>query len=305
MSNNWKPLVVVSAVCLSGSALASNHERVSKVGVDSHLMPLVSELLSEDGERTEVAVIDNIPQAMIDRDIRVGISERKWTDFEVAQFESETGYRPTELYFTADVVAIIANSDNPNDKITIDEIKSAFTCSEELSPVRWGNWENDQKPVMQPYAVDQGLKRHHKFSQWVECGDGTYSATQFVADEEELFSKLESNAEAVSYATYSDRLDEYKLLSIVDKIGVTYDLNKETILSGRYPLSSVYYMYLDIPPHRNYLSDDEKRFVSLALEQEYKEAFNNFGFISLPDEAIHRNKVRLGLVEPIVEGGYK
>ncbi|WP_394251653.1 hypothetical protein [Vibrio profundi] len=42
--------------------------------------------------------------------------------------------------------------------------------------------------------------------------------------------------------------------------------------------------------------------VILAVHQD---VFNQFGFISLPEEAIHRNKVRLSLAEPIIEGGYK
>ncbi len=37
----------------------------------------------------------------------------------------------------------------------------------------------------------------------------------------------------------------------------------------------------------------------------YKCMLNQYGFISLPPEAIQRNKVRLSLAEPAIEGGYK
>ncbi|CAK2992537.1 conserved hypothetical protein [Vibrio crassostreae] len=37
----------------------------------------------------------------------------------------------------------------------------------------------------------------------------------------------------------------------------------------------------------------------------YQSVLNQYGFISLPPEAIQRNKVRLSLEEPAIEGGYK
>ncbi len=37
----------------------------------------------------------------------------------------------------------------------------------------------------------------------------------------------------------------------------------------------------------------------------YKCMLNQYDFISLPLEAIQRNKVRLSLEEPAIEGGYK
>ena len=37
----------------------------------------------------------------------------------------------------------------------------------------------------------------------------------------------------------------------------------------------------------------------------YQGVLNQYGFISLPPEAIQRNKVRLSFEEPAIEGGYK
>ncbi|POB68828.1 phosphate ABC transporter substrate-binding protein, partial [Vibrio vulnificus] len=94
-------------------------------------------------------------------------------------------------------------------------------------------------------------------------------------------------------------------LDIINRNGERFDLNKETILSGRYPLSNVYYLYLNLPPNRHYLTDAEKYFVGLTLGEEGQETIAEHGFISLPPEAIHRNRVRLSLDAPIVYGGYK
>jgi hypothetical protein len=46
-------------------------------------------------------------------------------------------------------------------------------------------------------------------------------------------------------------------------------------------------------------------FVGLTLSDNSKAVLNQFGFISLPIEAIHRNRIRLRLEPPLIEGGYK
>ncbi|MGF1756346.1 phosphate ABC transporter substrate-binding protein, partial [Vibrio makurazakiensis] len=127
----------------------------------------------------------------------------------------------------------------------------------------------------------------------------------FLGTTGELVEKIESESASIGYAVYSDQIEETKWLSIIDNQGMTYDVNKETILSGRYPLANVYYMYIDLPPHRKNFTEDEQFFIELTLSENHKEALNQYGFISLPQEAIHRNKVRLSLVKPIIEGGYK
>ncbi|EOF1292609.1 hypothetical protein SFX37_004797, partial [Salmonella enterica subsp. enterica serovar Kentucky] len=76
-------------------------------------------------------------------------------------------------------------------------------------------------------------------------------------------------------------------------------------LSGRYPLASVYYLYLDLSPNHPQVTEAEKVVRDLALTNEHQATLNQYGFISLPEEAIHRNQVALGLATPIIEGGYK
>ncbi|WP_156980955.1 PstS family phosphate ABC transporter substrate-binding protein [Vibrio galatheae] len=300
----------ISMVCcaLPLGFVASLHaeEPVSAIAVDSHMVELVNALTDGKFPRLDILSREDVQAAMLNREVRVGISARRWTDLEVAQFEKQTGYRPTELYFTAGVVAIIANNDNPNHAISLDKLRSVFGCHQDLLPARWSQWgESNETPLMLPFAIDEGLKLHHKFHQWVTCREGTYASTQFVVDGAALEEALDDSEAALGYVTYSKRWEGFKTLSIIDDRGEIFDVNKETILSGRYPLSSVYYLYIDLPPHRNYLTDSEKKIVGMVLNDDNREIFNEYGFISLPSQAILRNYVKLGLQEPRVEHGYK
>lgn len=308
MNSKLLPLMSTALFIMPWSMVsnASAQDSITAVAVDSHMVSLIGALTDGKFEQLDILSRENIPAAMLSREVRVGVSARRWTDLEVAKFEKLTGYRPTELYFTADVVAVLANEENPNQEVTLQQLRDVFGCNDDVLPTRWSTWgEETETPLMLPFAVDEGLKLHHTFHEWVTCKEGTYAATQFVADEEGLEEALDDNEQALAYVTYSKRWQEANILSVVDDRGDRYDVNKETILSGRYPLSSVYYLYLDLPPHRNYFSPSEKQFIELALSQEHQSVLNRYGFISLPEQAIWRNYVKLGLEPPIVEGGYK
>lgn len=304
-------LGLVALFSISGVTAETTGQRVTEIGlvaIEPNMQPLVQDLLSSKELDLELLMSDSVPEQMIMQRSRVGITSQKWTDKEMARFNMRYGYRPIELMFTADVIAILANQDNPETAITVEELKQVFTCSSDPQHLRWSTQNHKQALTghMLPFAVDDELVSHTTFSEWVSCQeDGDYSYTQFLPDVDALIEKVDSEEAAIGYAVYSDKISDVKWLNVIDNLGVTYDLNKETILSGRYPLATVYYMYLNLPAHRKGLTEQEEFFIELTLSDEHQEVLNQYGFISLPPEAIHRNKVRLSLAEPLIQGGYK
>ncbi|GAL16444.1 ABC-type phosphate transport system periplasmic component [Vibrio astriarenae] len=149
------------------------------------------------------------------------------------------------------------------------------------------------------------LASHKNFSQLVECDPGTYSATQYLPDKQALDEKLKDEIDALAYTVQVDPDMAEHALDVVNDNGDIYSIDKETILSGRYPLSNVYYMYLT--PKSAQTEDDKPLlpFVELVTQTQDVELFQGNGFMSLPETAIVRNRVELKLQDPIVEGGYK
>ena len=304
-------LAAAVPVLFSVSVLASDVRDIGLVAIEPNMQGLVEDLLKSQEIDLELLLSDSVPEQMIMQRSRVGITSKKWTDKEMARFDMRYGYRPTELMFTADVIAILANENNPATSVTVAELIDVFGCSNELKHPKWKPSSDirDGESLdthMLPFAIDHNLQGHTTFSSWVECGtNGEYANTQFLAGLPELVNKIEGEEAAIGYTVYSDQISDVKWLSVVDNLGVNYDLNKETILSGRYPLATVYYMYLNIPAHRKGFTEQEKFFIGLTLSQDHQAVLNRYGFISLPQEAIQRNKVRLSLEEPAIEGGYK
>ncbi|TVU65840.1 phosphate ABC transporter substrate-binding protein [Vibrio atlanticus] len=311
LSNKSGLLLAAVPAFFSVSTLANDVSDIGLVAIEPNMQGLVEDLLKSQEIDLEILLSDSVPEQMIMQRSRVGITSKKWTDKEMARFDMRYGYRPTELMFTADVIAILANENNPATSISVAELIDVFGCSSDPKHPKWtpSSDVRDGESLdthMLPFAIDHNLQGHTTFSNWVECGtDGEYANTQFLADLPDLINKIEDEDAAIGYTVYSDKISDVKWLSVVDNLGVNYDLNKETILSGRYPLATVYYMYLNIPAHRKDFTEQEKFFVGLTLSEEHQGVLNQYGFISLPPEAIQRNKVRLSLEEPAIEGGYK
>lgn len=276
------------------------------IGAESYISDLANQLVSEQGIDAEINGSQDIPGDILLGRYKIGITSKKWTDLEVAKFYNLKGYRPTQLYLTADVVAILINQDNPNTSMTVGQIGKVFGCNEDITPAKWPREiKSASEQYILPFAVSEDFNIHQRFSDWVECSKGTYSLTQFVADEDDLLDKLDSEAASMVYVTYNDKWEDSKILSIIDRYGDLQEANIETIYSGRYPLSSVYYMYVDLPPYRNELNQSEQRVLELTTTSNHTETLNQYGFLRLPEEAIHRNKIALKIDEPLISGGYK
>nr|WP_234496911.1 substrate-binding domain-containing protein [Vibrio maritimus] len=302
-----KPLIFMTAATAFSVSVHANtpDTQHSVVAVEPNLVPVMQALVNAKGLEIDVKQSMDIPSSLTNDNMLLGISSRKWQDNEIAKFTHLRGYKPTELFFTADVIAILANKDNQTKSITVAELRSVFGCNEQPKVTRWRDSDGNELGPMVPFAIDNQLIGHERFSSWVSCDQSEFAATNFVFDKQALLSEVSGQKDAIAYSVYTDDLNEQNILKVTNEFGESYDVNKETILSGRYPLASVYYMYLDLPPNREYFNEQEEFFIGLTLSDKQKATLNQFGFISLPPEAIQRNKVRLRLEEPMIEGGYK
>lgn len=302
---NKRCYLLMTFMLVHVSALARAQSPNSVVAVEPNLVPLMKALVEERQLDIRVIGSEDVPFSITNQRLKMGISSKKWQDREIAQFQQKFGYKPTELYFTADVIAILSNEKHSGQKITLAEVKKLFGCNPSPEVIRWKNDDGSSGDPLVPFAIDKQLVMHEEFSSWVACDESSYVSTQFVPDLKAFKNKLSSQGGAIGYVVYTDQFENSHPLKIIDDLGESYDVNKETILSGRYPLASVYYMYLNLPPNREYFNEQEEFFVGLTLSDNSKAVLNQFGFISLPKEAIHRNRIRLRLEQPIIEGGYK
>ncbi|MDR9828080.1 phosphate ABC transporter substrate-binding protein [Vibrio sp. FNV 38] len=272
--------------------------------VEPELVPLINAATELNQYDIVLEQSENVQQSMLEGNARIVISSRKWTDNEVGLFYERYASTPIMLYFTADVAALLVHPDNAVEAVRMNELRAVFGCHETETFVRWQG-KNEVGNYVMPFAIEGELANHKNFSKLVDCQPGTYSTTHFVADRDALDEKLSNEVSALAYTVYVNPDVAEDALDIITDEGETYSLDKETILSGRYPLSNVYYMYLTPKSAQIEANKPALPFIELVTQMQNNELFQSHGFMSLPESAIVRNRVELSLQTPRVEGGYK
>ncbi|WP_318514675.1 PstS family phosphate ABC transporter substrate-binding protein [Photobacterium leiognathi] len=293
----------------AASAYADSHKTIA---VENELNTVVNELLSTATLNNQLLTeqSNDIQKVMIEDGVKIGISSRRWLDSEVAVFKDKYGYKPTELYFTSDAVAILVNEDNPIKSISINALADIFGCKSSLEPVQWQSVNpilanHSELVQVQAYSVNGDLSAHRNFTKMITCYDGQKTATKSLSNRDVLINTIESKENAIGYTVYQSQDKDIKRIDIIDKNGESFGLDHETILSGRYPLANVYYMYLNLEPTNSSLSSQQTDFVNYVMTPEAQQTLVKNGFIGLPPAAIERNKVVLKQQQPEIQGGYK
>ncbi|WP_305811278.1 PstS family phosphate ABC transporter substrate-binding protein [Photobacterium leiognathi] len=293
----------------AASAYADSHKTIA---VENELNTVVNELLSTATLNNQLLTeqSNDIQKVMIEDGVKIGISSRRWLDSEVAVFKDKYGYKPTELYFTSDAVAILVNEDNPIKSISINALADIFGCKSSLEPVQWQSVNpilanHSELTQVQAYSVNGDLLAHRNFTKMITCYNGQKTATKALNSRKDLLDTIEDKENAIGYTVYQSQDKDIKRIDIIDKEGETFGLDHETILSGRYPLANVYYMYLNLEPTNSSLSSQQTDFVNYVMTAEAQQTLVKNGFIGLPPAAIERNKVVLKQQQPEIQGGYK
>ncbi|MDO6685982.1 MULTISPECIES: PstS family phosphate ABC transporter substrate-binding protein [unclassified Agarivorans] len=278
-----------------------------RILVEHELVEPMIELIksAELAEQLGIIKTTTVSQSFIEGKGRVGISSQRWLDSDMAEFVKRYGYQPIELFFSSDAAAILVHRDNPINAIDMASLEQIFACQTEATTLNWNtiNTSYANSPI-QRYAVSEELDQHRKFNELVACSDGKQNAATQVSTSQ-LLSTLDKQIDAIAYTLYQNNFDQAKALQLIDKQGDYFDLNHETILSGRYPLANVYYMYLNVAPNGNYSHSSYRQFVQYVQTDDAQQRMLKYGFIPLPEEALHRNLVTLQQTSPEIAGGYK
>ncbi|HCG7217286.1 TPA: hypothetical protein NJ354_000448 [Vibrio parahaemolyticus] len=265
-------------------ATDDKQQSVLDVGVEASLLPLVKTLTKPSGDAFTYFPSENIPQDMLEGKTQIAIMSRKWTDEEVSMFYQSKGYRPTQLFFMADAMVMINNKKSSVNTISFDSLEKRNHCISNL------------------YVLENA-------SSLDDMNTFTCQNEPVFLEQQQLKDRLDNDISSKAYikyaeANYSNDWDDYKTLSIKNSNNETYAPSIEHIYSGRYPLSKVYYLYLDKYQSMSDSVKDSKLLELVTTEQD-ESAIRDSGYIELPLPLIERNRVKLGLQDASVPNGYK
>lgn len=256
---------------------------------------------------------ENVPAAMLNGSAQIGIMDRRWNDDEVGKFKAKFGDKPVAAIVTAYAMAIYVNSENAIDNISIDDFVAIYGADGSCDIAKKNQWpeieaglEFDNNAI-KAINFDQSKRLYSYLEENVLCHGKFSDQLVTVSEFDSMRQAIEDNKNAIGYGRLNAQSDDIKQLAIENDRGEVIELTKSYALSGRYPLSKVFYIYLNLADQGLSAADylNQIQFVDYIVSAEGQEQVHDEGFVTLPQPIVDQTRVSLGLQPALVEGGYR
>jgi phosphate transport system substrate-binding protein len=231
------------------------------------------------------------PPALIAGTAQLAPMSREMKGKEIEDFEKKYGYKPTKIGVALDSLAVFVNKDNPVKALSLDEIDAIFSKTRKRGLADITTW--GQAGVTGPLAAKPislfgrnsasgtyGYFKEHTLK------NGDYKNT--VKEQPGSASVVEGVAKDVSAIGYSGigyATSGVKALALSDKKGgPVYAANYANVLSGKYPLARMLYIYVAKKPGQP-LPKVVEEFLKYALSKEGQQVVVKDGYDPLPAAA--------------------
>ena len=215
--------------------------------------------------------------------------------------------RYIELPVAFDALTVVVNPQNDwLDSITLEELEKIWSPAAEQKITRWNQIRSsfpDRPLNLYAPGTDSGT-----FDYFTEAvmGEAGASRTDYTASEDDdiLVKGVSQDPNALGYfglAYYEQRADEMRAVAIDSGNGAILP-SRETVEQAQYqPLARPLFIYINAVSAQN--NPALRQFIDFYLEQA-PETVNEVGYVPLPEEAYHIDKVTFhrGEVGTVFEG---
>jgi phosphate transport system substrate-binding protein len=279
---------------------------LDSIGSDTlnNLMSMWSESFRKEYPNVRIQVegkgSSTAPPALIAGTAQLGPMSRAMKSEEIDQFTKKYGYAPTRIGVALDSLAVFVHKDNPIKELSLPEVDAIFSkthkggIAEEYTS--WGqlglagDWE--KKPIS-VYGRNSAsgtygyFKEHALFK-----GDFKDTVKEQPGSASVVMGVTEDSA-GIGYSGIGYKTSGVKAVALSNKKGEpAQEANYENVLSGKYPLSRMLYIYVGKEPNKP-LSPVTAEFLKFVLSKAGQEIVVKDGFLPLTDAAIEKELAKL------------
>jgi len=228
------------------------------------------------------------PPALIAGTAQLGPMSREMKSSEIEAFEKKYGYKPTKIGVALDSLAVFVNKDNPIKSLSLDEADAIFSSTRKrgLAEITtWGQAGVTGKLAAKPISLYGRNSASGTYGYFKEhtLHKGDYKNT--VKEQPGSASVVEGVAHDIAGIGYSGigyATSGVRALPLsVKKGGHAEAANYQNVLSGKYPLSRMLYIYVAKKPGQP-LPKVVEEFIRFALSKEGQEIVVKDGYDPLP-----------------------
>lgn len=227
------------------------------------------------------------PPALIAGTAQLGPMSRKMKDKEIEEFEKKFGYKPTAIGVALDSLAVYVNKDNPIDKLTLEQVDAIFSETrkrEYPSDIKtWGQvglkgqWA--KKPISL-YGRNSASGTYGFFKEHtLDKGDYKASVKEQPGSASVVLGVTEELG-AIGYSGIGYKTSGVKAVALSQKGGEFYEPTYDNVLSGKYPLGRMLYVYVAKEPNKP-MDKLTAEFLKFVLSKEGQEIVIKDGYLPL------------------------
>jgi phosphate transport system substrate-binding protein len=233
------------------------------------------------------------PPALVAGTAQFGPMSREMKSTEIDAFEKKYGFKPTKIGVALDSLAVFVNKDNPVKALSLEKVDAAFSKTRkrgyQSDIVTWGQLGVAGKLASQPISLygrnsasgTYGYFKEHTLSKGdykdtVKEQPGSASVVQGVTKDKN----------GMGYSGIGYKTSGVKAIALSEKEGgAAFEPNYENVLSGKYPLGRMLYIYVVKEPNKP-LPKLQEEFVKFILSKEGQEIVVKDGFLPLPKKVV-------------------
>jgi phosphate transport system substrate-binding protein len=224
------------------------------------------------------------PPALIAGTSQLGPMSRMMKPTEIEQFEKKYGYKPTKIGVALDSLAIYVNKDNPIKSLSLDEADAIFSKTHKrgLADIStWGQVGVTGKLAAMPISIYGRNSASGTYGYFKEhtLKNGDYKNS--VKEQPGSASVVEGVARdlaGIGYSGIGYATSGVRALPLSEKKGAPAEAaNYQNVLSGKYPLARMLYIYVAKKPGEP-MPKVVEEFLKYALSKEGQQVVVKDGY---------------------------
>jgi phosphate transport system substrate-binding protein len=229
------------------------------------------------------------PPALIEGTAQIGPMSRPMKKEEIEKFEQKYGYKPTEIGVALDSLAVYVNKDNPLEALSLTQVDAIFSKNRNRGAaadiVTWGQLGLQGELGARPISIygrnsasgTYGFYKEHALKK----GDFKDIVKEQPGSASVVLAVTEDKA-GIGYSGIGYKTSGVKALALSEKDGApAFEPNYENVLSNKYPLGRMLYLYVAKEPNKP-LPKMVEEFIKYVLSKEGQEVVVKDGYLPLP-----------------------
>jgi phosphate transport system substrate-binding protein len=224
------------------------------------------------------------PPALIAGTSQLGPMSREMKPTEIEQFEKKYGYKPTRIGVALDSLAVYVNKDNPIKNLSLDEVDAIFSKTRKrgLAEITtWGQLGVTGKLAAMPislYGRNSASGTYGYFKEHSLKGGDYKNSVKEQPGSASVVEGVAHDIAGIGYSGIGYATSGVRALPLSDKKGGHAEAaSYQNVLSGKYPLARMLYIYVAKKPGEP-LPKVVEEFLKFALSREGQEIVVKDGY---------------------------